>query len=818
MRFFTIVCLILLLGPSVFGQITNSNEQTSQAVRLSFNSPFPEYAPVLSWDGQLMYFAKDKAPDNLGLSNRTDIWYSRREPDFSWSPPVNVGRPLNDEGHSVPMSLSPLQNQLLIARERANQGFDYQYASAQGRMWKMPVPLEISWLRDGSFPISQIKSCQMSFDQQVFLFLAETPDGCGQLDIYVSIKSTNGQWGFPFNLGPGINSDENECSVFLAADNESLYFASNGRDGMGGYDLYLSRRQDDSWLQWSTPINLGPAVNTSADEQHPAMSVIGDEFFFSRKTKEGAEDIFSYILDNELRPNTRHIVHGKVLQAGTNWNAPLKVQSVPRVAPPVIQRAGDKYIAILPPKGAYLFYQPRPRGTFAESLPFFQKDFFDKPTAVHWYTLQQNKDYQERETHIQQLKNSRVQLLTNIQERKANFRQQLDELKLQLMHSLNQTEWRASQQEQLNLLKAKYQQLSDKGPAVVDTTSRQLTDKKQPTYEVVKKDDHFRKQKERLRRQLSSRVQNKEGQVEAPVLTEKGFSVIPFDRLLQDLYQEWLSDALLGNWNLLEEQYLENRLAGMNNQLDSRVSDHLSKYGLSEEIKKITADHLGEELPQHVLALPYPWQRDIQEEVVTLLQATFYEYLPSLLKAHVGKLLDEMILLSAQQRQEFLLDQDIQASISMQIAIEKKLPAVKEGEGAKLEPDSYNHASGPLVQEHDFEAFPLQEGRSIAFPGIVFEPNLPRISPESEPEVSRLVQFLQQHPELVVEIGVYSYGSMLHSSAQELCTRRADMLFNFIADRGVSPERLIRKGYGKKEIVAYKYPWRNNIVVIKIIE
>ena len=89
----------------------------------------------------------------------------------------------------------------------------------------------------------------------------------GDLDLYVSIKSKSGIWSTPLWMGDNINSSFREGSPFLARDNKTLYFYSNGFGGYGGSDLFMSRRLDDTWQSWSKPLNLGPYINTPANEQ-----------------------------------------------------------------------------------------------------------------------------------------------------------------------------------------------------------------------------------------------------------------------------------------------------------------------------------------------------------------------------------------------------------------------------------------------------------------------------------------------------------------------------------------------------------------------
>ena len=818
MRFFTFTCSLLLVFQLSFGQQTEEGAASvpiAEAVRMPVNSNFPEYAPVLSWDGKILYFAKDNAPGNLGFSNNTDIWYTRRASNFSWSPPINIGRPLNDDGHNIPMTLSPLQNQLFLARKRPDQHFDYLASAAEGRMWQAPRSLNIDWFKDGTFPTSQIKSFFISYDQRYFLFLAETPNGCGQLDIYVSIKKENGQWAYPFNIGPLVNSDENECSIFLAADNQSLYFASNGHGGMGGYDIFVSRRLDESWLQWSEPLNLGAAVNSAADERYPAMSLIGDELYFSRKKQEGDQDIYFCPLTPSLRPFTRHIIHGKFQQKSVDEQISLQVQTIKGESRRVLQSGKGGYLTVLPPDQAYLLFQPSPVGTFSESLAFFGKKFFDTNHAKDWNTLLQNDDYQERETHIEQLKNTRAQLLLKLNQQESEFQQYFQRLNQYVVESLKDLRWTQEEEQRLSVLRSKYKQLSQ-GGVVRDTSNSNQVKKDTSSYQVVDKNDHFKKQKKRLRQQLGSAKKKKPKSPESGEFTSKGMQLIPFDQLLNNLYGRWLSEIALSNWKKLEEQLTPTRIQNLSNQLGEEETSRLSKYGLPANPAMDVTQKMSM-FSSDPSALPYPWQRDVKEELGTLLYTSFVDQLPQLLQPHIEKILDEKILLSAQQHKAFLLHQEIQASVNMQIAIEKRLPSSAESPPS-ISQENENSLSGSLIQQYDFEVFSLHPGRHIPFPGIVFEPNTSRISPLAEPEINRLIRFLKEHPDMVVEIGLYSYGELSHTLALDLCAQRAEVLINFIASKGISKDRLVKGEYGKKEIVDYKYSWRNNIVIVKTME
>jgi outer membrane protein OmpA-like peptidoglycan-associated protein len=128
-------------------------------------------------------------------------------------------------------------------------------------------------------------------------------DSRGELDLYVSTKQSNGGWGVPINLGKKINTNGSEISPFLAEDGKTLFFASNGHQGLGGFDIFMSKRLDNGWLNWSEPINLGPEINTNGFDAYFSLGKGKTAFFVSKR--EGNE--FSKIYTTQFT--------GKLLEA-----------------------------------------------------------------------------------------------------------------------------------------------------------------------------------------------------------------------------------------------------------------------------------------------------------------------------------------------------------------------------------------------------------------------------------------------------------------------------------------------------------------------
>jgi len=142
----------------------------------------------------------------------------------------------------------------------------------------------------------------ISPDGTTIYFASARPGGKGGSDIWKINLLPNGQWSRAINLGDTINTDKDENSPFMHFDNQTLYFCSDGHTGMGGRDLYYSRK--DSSGKWGIPVNLGYPINTFADEFGLIVNAKGDTAYFS-SDKEGGKgklDLYSFELNKANRP------------------------------------------------------------------------------------------------------------------------------------------------------------------------------------------------------------------------------------------------------------------------------------------------------------------------------------------------------------------------------------------------------------------------------------------------------------------------------------------------------------------------------------
>lgn len=266
------------------------------------NSYRPTIQPLLTPDGKRLYFDRKYHPLNVGMNKDCDdIWYSDRNSDGSWGEPVNVGPPLNTPDCDVLFSISPDGRTALV-------GGEYEYSIKRpgfsitnwnGTEWSTPQKIFIPnfYNRSGYF------YANLSADGNVLLMGLDRDDTKGSLDLYFSLKDNNGAWSPPKTLGNIVNSPGFDVSPYLALDGKTLYYSSDGLGGYGKADLFMTRRLDDTWQNWSKPINLGSAINTEADEHSISLNAAGDTAcIVSSDSVNELEGIYFVCLPSEVRP------------------------------------------------------------------------------------------------------------------------------------------------------------------------------------------------------------------------------------------------------------------------------------------------------------------------------------------------------------------------------------------------------------------------------------------------------------------------------------------------------------------------------------
>ncbi|MDX5320636.1 MAG: OmpA family protein [Bacteroidota bacterium] len=290
------------------------------------NSKNSEYFPGITADGE--FFIYTRRLD--GQMPQEDFYISRLQADGSWGPSYNLGPPVNTAENEGSVSISTDGQFIFFAacnRARKNTlqgreglgnpmdfypGCDLYFSRLEGDKWSIPRHL-------GNVVNSREweSTPSLSFDGLTVYFASTRPGGFGGSDIWKAQWEGSG-FGMPINLGPTINTPGNEQTPFIHPDNQTLYFSSNGRPGMGGFDFYYSRTNDSG--NWQEPMNLGYPINTSGDEKGLLVNRSGTLAYFSsddRPEGKGGVDIYQFELYPEARPQVLSYVKAIVVDDET---------------------------------------------------------------------------------------------------------------------------------------------------------------------------------------------------------------------------------------------------------------------------------------------------------------------------------------------------------------------------------------------------------------------------------------------------------------------------------------------------------------------
>ncbi|MCB9002446.1 MAG: OmpA family protein [Bacteroidales bacterium] len=207
--------------------------------------------PIFSGNREVMVFSvKEKF--------YTAIYYCTKSDSSGWSVPANISLDLGLEGEIYPTWLNKDGTYMLIFQNEVTTGNIYYSKFSDGKWEKAK-----KYSKDiNSHDWETFAS--VSSDGNAVYFTSTRKGGYGGLDIYMLQKLPNGKWDKPKNIGETINTPYNEESPILSPDGNTLYFASQGHNSIGGFDIFYSRRLPDN--RWTTPINLGYPINTTDDE------------------------------------------------------------------------------------------------------------------------------------------------------------------------------------------------------------------------------------------------------------------------------------------------------------------------------------------------------------------------------------------------------------------------------------------------------------------------------------------------------------------------------------------------------------------------
>ncbi len=281
----------------------------------SVNTVLDEYWPSVTGDGQQLIFTREvKRAAGYGRDynrdRQEDFYVSRLTPEGYWGTARNAGAPLNTAGNEGAQSISSDGRTMFFTACDRNDGqgrCDIYFSTNDGKRWSpgnnLGQPVNTTYWE--SQP-------SISPNGRMLFFVSNRPGGMGGMDIWYSLRGSDGRWGRPVNPGKIINTSGDEFSPFIYFNGRTLYFSSNGRESFGGHDIYVTTMNRDS--TWTTPENLGPPVNTPADETGLVIESSGRRAYFSSiRNREMGKDIYYLDLPPQVQPGQVLYFEGAVI-------------------------------------------------------------------------------------------------------------------------------------------------------------------------------------------------------------------------------------------------------------------------------------------------------------------------------------------------------------------------------------------------------------------------------------------------------------------------------------------------------------------------
>jgi outer membrane protein OmpA-like peptidoglycan-associated protein len=197
----------------------------------------------------------------------------------------------------------------------------------------------------------------ISYDGKTLIFASNRPGGIGGVDLYISHKLDNGEWSPAENLGPVINTPDNELTPFLHSDSQTLYFSSKGHKGLGGYDIFYSKKDEKG--NWTKPKNLGKPINTEGDDVSFFVSLDGKTGYYSsdKLNGPGGLDIYTFELYESARPEEVIYIEGTIKNADNKVNVSqieIKNITTKEVTKIDVNQEDGSYVAIVTAKDDHI--------------------------------------------------------------------------------------------------------------------------------------------------------------------------------------------------------------------------------------------------------------------------------------------------------------------------------------------------------------------------------------------------------------------------------------------------------------------------------
>ncbi len=338
---------------------------------------FPmQYFPTITADGQEIIFTVRYGSAH---NDNEDIFVSHKDTYGKWQSPVSISENVNTEYREGACSISA-DGRHLILTICGLRGCDLYESKKEGEVWRKPVGLgaavnSAGWEAQPS----------LSADGNELYFVSDRKGGMGGYDIWYSKKDSTGAWLRAINLGKSVNTKFDEIAPFIHVNNRNLFFASNGLPGFGGYDIYGSEKNG---AQWQSPQNLGAPLNDFEDQYSFVVTSDGANAFYSREESRIKSKIYQTNIPKEIQVRSRgNVVRGVVTDSNTKRPLRARVELFDlkvnqKISVINSDSVSGNYLIVIPGQSEYALHVAEP-GYLFYSLHFnYEERDQDQPLTI----------------------------------------------------------------------------------------------------------------------------------------------------------------------------------------------------------------------------------------------------------------------------------------------------------------------------------------------------------------------------------------------------------------------------------------------------
>ncbi len=324
---------------------------------------FPmQYFPVITGDGkQLIFTARYGGTRN----DNEDLVVSTKAASGAWQVPVSLSANINTVMREGACTISADGRHLIFTVCGAS-GCDLYESRKTGNIWSKPKSLGAA-INSPSWDAQP----SLSADGRELYFVSDRKGGLGGYDIWYS-RLENNVWGKATNVGAAVNTPFDEISPYIHVNNRDLYVVSSGYPGYGGYDIYRIERNSSGW---STPVNLGKPLNDHRDQYSFIVSADGTIAYYSREESKNRSRLFKIVIPPALMTNSvGNILKGTISNSRSNQPMAATVELFDLKQNQLVSQVNSdsvtgEYLMVLPGGSEYALHVSSP-GFFFHSLHF----------------------------------------------------------------------------------------------------------------------------------------------------------------------------------------------------------------------------------------------------------------------------------------------------------------------------------------------------------------------------------------------------------------------------------------------------------------